>query len=369
MNLNNSFNILSGIVFKDKKEYTFVDDINFNLIFKFENKNKVLFVNLTNIFIHEFEYFPLKDEFIDLVLEIKTKKEINKIVYIFNETCVGDTKEFDYIEQITNIKYFILNYDLTSRMGKNNLFYPASLYSDFKYLINSEFESAKTFLMNMNKEYRTLKKPYICSFYSNHVNPVRIDIFNILKKNDILKQSTWSFHKNEEYYSRDKHDVDKFYKENENLIPYSFDGFIDDKKTSPLKHTYFSQWMCYFEVLTESYFMRGIPNEKKYGPITEKLNKPILSALPFIIFGPKELKNELIGIGFSLNSPLYGFYDIADDDDIKKGLSHIDRQTKLSKEELHKIYFDYLQEYHDNLNKYFTFLVENLNEIKQKLEK
>jgi glycerophosphoryl diester phosphodiesterase len=357
---------LKGIIIENKTNYKVVDNINFPLFFeeKFDdNLDSVLFVNFLNLYHLEFEIFPKIDEFISLVNTINKNKKLNKIIFILNEVCINNYDEFELIKKQTNLEYKILNYDLYSNK-RNHIFYSSALYSHLKYLIDNDFLSAKHFLINMNKEFHNLRKPYKGTFYSRHINPIRIDIFNILKQENSLDEMMWSFFKIEEYYSRDRHDLDKFYQDNKGLIPYSFDSSSEEMI---FKHTYFSQFLGYFEIFTESYFIRDIENKNYYCPMTEKILKTIFSLLPFIVFGPKELKNGLEELGLTFNSPLYGFYDISDDSDIKKGLEHVQKQIKLPKEELHKIYFEYLDEYNNNFNLFLTFLRNNLLELKKEI--
>lgn len=356
---------LKGIIFNNKKEFEVTNDIQFymNLVDLTEvDIESILFINLINAFHTEFTHIECEERLIDTIKEIKSKSNIKVLVYVFNETCVKNSEQLDRITQQLGIQYFVCNYDLNYLNKDNHLFYPASLASQIEYLNDNDFENGKNFLMCMNQQYRNLQKPYRLSFYSKHINPIRIDIFNTLKKYNVLKDSTWSFHKLEEYYSGERHDLNEFYKENEGLIPYSFDYYSDDR--SNLKHTYFSQWMCYFEILTESYFLRYLDNNDDYCPMTEKIVKPIVSGLPFIIFCPKKLREGLESIGMTFNSPLYGFYDISNDDEIKLGMEHIERQILMPKEELHELYFEYIEEYHRNIEMFLSFFKQNSEKIK-----
>ena len=54
------------------------------------------------------------------------------------------------------------------------------MYSQIGQLIDADFMNGKKFLQNMNHAYYELRKPHKLIFYSNHINPTRIDIFNIL---------------------------------------------------------------------------------------------------------------------------------------------------------------------------------------------
>jgi len=359
---------LKGIIFENRTEYKVVENINYPLYFEEkidENLDSILFVNFLDLYHLEFKSFPKIDEFTNLVSEIKKTRELTKIVFILNEVCINNYNDFEIVKDKTNLEYKILNYDFFVK-NKNHIFFPSSMYSSLKYLIDNDYINGKEFLLNMNKQFIDLEKPYKGAFYSRHINPIRIDIFNILKETGSLDKMIWSFFKLEEYYSRERHDLDNFYKINEGLIPHSYDSATDKMM---YKHTYISQFLCYFEVFTESYFIRKIENKEDYCPMTEKILKPIFSALPFIVFGPKNLKKGLEKIGLTFNSPLYGFYDISNDYEIKEGLKHVERQVKLPKKEIHKIYFQYLDEYLDNLNLFLKFLRMNLLEIKNELLK
>ena len=275
---------LKGIIFESSTEFKVVDDVNFymNLI-NFDNINldSILFINLIKVYHTEFGKFPMIDKFIEEINNIKKQRYIGTLIYVLNETCISDVTDMNIISEKTVTSYFISNYDLFFNKD-SHIFYPASMCSQIEYLFDNDFENGKNFLMKMNQQFYNLQKPYKCAFYSKHINPIRIDIFNILKKHDALKESTWSFHKLEEYYSNERHDLESFYKDNEGLIPYSFDYYSDDR--SNLKHTYFSQWMCYFEILTESYFLRSLKNIATIllsihsGRVTKKVQLPTTSS-------------------------------------------------------------------------------------------
>jgi hypothetical protein len=195
------------------------------------------------------------------------------------------------------------------------------------------------------------------------VSPTRIDIFNILKATDNLKNGMWSFNDSLVYYSGEKHNLDSFFKDNEGIIPHSFDGYSE--KTINLKHTYLPQFLCYFEIVAESYFFRDIKNLDKNCPITEKLIKPIVSCLPFIVFGPKNLKSVFESIGMRFTSPLYGFYDITDDSSCREGLGHITQQSIQKIEVLHDTYFKYVYEYENNSKILIEYFINHKNKIKE----
>jgi hypothetical protein len=130
-----------------------------------------------------------------------------------------------------------------------------------------------------------------------------------------------------------------------------------------MTNTYFSQFLGYFEIITESYFFRDIKGIIDYCPITEKLVKPIASCLPFIVIGPPKLKQTLEGIGMTFNSKLYGFYDITNDVSVMAALGHVVEQSIKTKEELHKIYFENIEEYENNAIIFVDYFVKHKKNI------
>ena len=66
------------------------------------------------------------------------------------------------------------------------------------------------------------------------------------------------------------------------------------------------------------------------------------------MFGSPRLKYNLEQIGLSFNCPLYGFYDNTSEASIAEGLKHVEIMITKSKEDLHKIYFEYFNEFTKN---------------------
>lgn len=318
--------------------------------------DNVLLIRIHESFGYNFYEFHNMDKLIDVIKEYDLKYgETDTIFIIFNEVIV-DPKGIKIFSDKVKKKCYYANYDMNDYDDPMKVFLPLSLYSQLNYLINEDYLNAKKFLINMNRNYRELIKPYKLVFLSNHISPLRIDLFNILKYTDNLKNSVWSFNTRIQYYSGEKHNLNSFFKDNEGIIPFSYDAFNDKKHV--LKSTYFSQFLSYFEVVTESYFFKDIKDIENSCPITEKIVKPVASFLPFIFFGSLSTRGKLQEIGMTFNCPLYGFYDTTNEKSINEGLGQFTKQILMSKEELHIIYYKYEVELYNNATKFFDYFIK-----------
>jgi hypothetical protein len=354
-----------GIIYEnDGKKISIVEDILSRMpqndIFR-NIPNDTLLVTTVNSFGFSFTKFENIEEFCKVINEYELKyNKIDKILIDFNEIVV-DESGINSFANAVNKKCYYSNFDMIHSNGINKFYVPSSLYSQIDFLLSTDYLNAKTFLEKVNTTYKEFRKPHKLVFYSNHISPVRIDIFNILKETNNLQNNIWSFTGVKEYYSDRKHDVDKFLEENKGIIPFSYDKF--NQETIVLKHTYISQFLAYFEIVTESYFFKDVKNINNYCPVTEKILKPIASFLPFIHFGSSNLKKCLEEIGMTFHSPLYGFYDITDEEDTQRGLEHIRKYSQKSINQLHEIYYLYLNEYYNNSNKFLSYFNNNTNHI------
>jgi hypothetical protein len=318
--------------------------------------DNVLFIRIHESFGYSYDEFYNTDKLINVIKEYDTKYGITDTLFIiFNEVIVNP-KGIDDFTKLINKKCYYANYDMNDNGDPNKIFLPLSLYSQLDYLIDEDYLNAKRFLINMTRNYRELIKPYKLVFLSNHISPIRIDIFNILKYTDNLKNSVWSFNTRIQYYSGKKHNLNSFFKDNEGIIPYSYDAFNDKKHI--LKSTYFSQFLSYFEVVTESYFFNDIKNFEDSCPITEKIVKPVASFLPFIFFGSPNTRNRLMEIGMTFNCPLYGFYDTTKEESINEGIGQFTKQILMTKEELHSLYYKHEVELYNNATRFFNHFIK-----------
>lgn len=341
--------IMKGIIYtEDGKRIEIVEDNNsYSLPKDFLTlKDDILNIVFYDSFGYNFTEFYNKQGLIDKIFEYEKKfGVVKKIILHFNEVIVDPTQIYKLENEIFR-KFYYTSYDMEPPKDGKKLFLPLSLLSQLDYALNSGYYEAKKFLLSMTSNYYDLIKPHKSVFLSNHVSPIRIEIFKILKNTDNLKNCAWAFQNKLVYYSGEKHDLDLFFTENKGLIPYSYDGF-DDKK-NVLKSTYFYQFESYFEISTDSYFFKDIKNINNSCPITEKVVKPILSFIPFIMFGSPRLKYNLENIGLTFNCPLYGFYDNTSEESITQGLKHVESMITKSRQELHKIYFEFFNEFTKN---------------------
>jgi hypothetical protein len=330
--------------------------------FGFQIKNNTCVILVVDSFGFNFEKIHNENQLKNAIdLYIKKYGDIDNVLFILNEIIVDDESNFIKFSKRIGKDCFYANFDMMNVDKKYQLFLPLSLYSQVDWLLDRNYLPAIPFLKEMNRGYHDLIKPYKLAFYSNHVSPTRIDIFNILKWTGNLKNAMWSFNNSLVYYSGEKHNLDSFFTDNKGLIPYSFDRYSE--KTINLKHTYLSHFLCYFEIVAESYFFKDIKSLNNHCPITEKLIKPIVACLPFIVFGPKNLKKTLESIGMKFTSPLYGFYDTCDANSCDEGYGHVIQQSTNKIENLHKVYFEYINEYENNAEVLINFFQNHKKNI------
>jgi hypothetical protein len=359
---------MAGILYKnngdiieiltDKNDYGYHKQNSFE--FKTQTTNCIIFVE--NSFGFNFEKIYKSDKLEKVINNyIEIYGDFDKVLFILNEIIVQDESEFIKFSKKIQKPCYYANFDMLPHNNKYQLFIPLSIYDNLDYLIVNDYLNAEEFLKNMNKQYYNLQKPYKYSFYSNHVNPIRIDVFNILKATNNLKNGMWSFNDSVVYYSGEKHNLDSFFKDNEGIIPHSFDKYKEGSVS--LKHTYLSEFLCYFEIATEAYFFRDVINIDNHCPITEKLIKPLIACLPFIVFGPKNLKSVLESIGMRFNSPLYGFYNITDDNSCREGYGHVTQQCIKPIEVIHTEYFKHIDEYEHNSKILMEYFINHKKDI------
>lgn len=357
---------MRGIVYKkDGQEINIVDD---DYGYSIPNellraKNDVLFVIFLESFGFNFEKFYQKEKLIAKIYEYeKFYGQVKKVIFIFNEIIVDPTQIHKLENEIFK-KCYYATYDMEQGNDGKKLFLPLSLLSQLNYALDSGYLTAKKFLSTMTYNYHDLIKPHKAVFLSNHVSPIRIKIFNILKKTNNLKNCVWSFKKKILYYSGNAEYLEAFFKENEGIVPYSYDGFEDSKVS--LKSTYFYQFESYFEICTESYFFKDVKNIENSCPVTEKMVKPILSFMPFIFFGAPRTKTNLEKIGMTFNCPLYGFYDNTSEESMLKGLKHLETMINKDIKELHEIYFQYYGEFTKNADFFINHFRDLINYYKK----
>ena len=356
---------MTGIKYENEgKTISIIDDIEYQIphqndIFKNIPTNALL-VTTMNCFGNSFTEFKNIEKFCKVIDEYEFKhNKIDNILIDFNETIVNESDIISFAN-IINKKCYYSNFDMINLDSVNKLFIPSSLYSQIDFLLSFDYLNAKYFLERMNTLYKEYRKPHKLVFYSSHISPIRIDIFNILKKTNNLKNNICSFDIIKEYYSDRKHNLNEFFKDNEGIIPFSYDKYNRNTTNFCLN---MSQFLAYFEIVTESYFINEIKDINNHCPVTEKILKPIALFLPFMYFGSSNLKKCLEEIGMTFNSPLYGFYDTTNEEDTQKGLEYVKKYSEKTINELHEIYYPYVQEYYDNAYKFLNYFKNNKNYI------
>lgn len=312
----------------------------------------ILIIKIRRSFHVNFYRFPNIEKLIEV---IKEYGDFNKVLLDFNEIVV-DERGVNELAEALNKKCFYINFDM---MNNNDIKFtiPHSLYSHINYILNDDFLSARNYLDISNKNYKIFLKPHKLVFFSNNINHVRIDIFNILKSTNNLTNNIWSFNSNSvQYYSHIKHDLNKFLEENKDILPHSYDNYnLNDELTFSLA----PQYLAYFEIFTESYYFNQILEYEKFCPVTEKMFKPIITYLPFIVFASPNLKQSLENIGLTFESPMYGFYDITNKTSIKLGLEHVKRQSTMTIKELHELYYQHVDEFTRNSRIFLDYFIDN----------
>jgi len=335
----------------------------FNAKIDFAN---TIIVKISSSFVFNFYKFPNVND-VKNVIDYHDHKfgKKDNVLFYFNEIVV-DEEGIKEIEEVINKKVYYANFDIIPSPLGYNLIYPQSLYISLDYLLNFNFLDAKKFLDAMNCEYFFLRKTYKGIFNSNSINPTRIDIFNTIKETESLNDFIWSFNKTIQYYSSKKHNLNDFFLQNEGLIPHSYDDYFNN--FGNLKAIPFHNYLSYFEVLTESYFLNDLQTPEKFCPVTEKMVKAIVCGQPIIAFGSSNLKKCLQDIGLTFNSKLYGFFDITNDNDTSIGIEYLKTICLKSKDEIHELYYTHVKEYINNSNIFINFFINNRKNIIDKLK-
>ncbi len=148
--------------------------------FGFQNQNNTCIIFVVNSFGFEFQKIHNSDKLETAINEyIELYGDFNKVLFILNEIIVNDETPFIEFGNKIGKECYYANFDMMGGKNKYKIFLPLSLYTQVDWLVKNDYMNARLFLQNMNKEYHDLIKPYKYSFYSNHVSPTRIDIFNI----------------------------------------------------------------------------------------------------------------------------------------------------------------------------------------------
>ena len=242
----------------------------------FECSDRVV---LTNLKINKKPFIELKDkEFINEVLVNVIKKyKVNEYCFVIMGEAYYDDKLFKYPSLRYTINFFNKNRGKTFFIRTNNL---STLYDNINHL-PSIFWLGKS----IDKSTSNIKK------FENHfliminrLRPWRVQFMDLLKNNNILNYSKYSF--NIENIEFGVH-----YKGYKSLEETKFDSF-DKNDMAQIFHVkdYFHK--CFINIIVETYYDNNVIF------ITEKTDKALLAKQPFIMVGGYKTLDMLKQIGF-----------------------------------------------------------------------
>jgi hypothetical protein len=215
----------------------------------------------------------------------------------------------------------------------------------------------------------TIKKKFM--FLNNHYSEIRFDILKVLYKKGYHRDGNISFN----YINFDQNGLDenkmlkdmnhfgieypKFY----DAIPTLSQVTEDERNGKNLvginhvatlsSFNYRIYLESFFEIITETHphlVMKGVH-------ISEKIHKPLRTALPFVYYGNPKLKNILESIGLTFNSPIYFF---------GMGIEFFNHLNYILEKDIkwyHDIQKTYIDEYFNNMDKWIEFVKKNNKEI------
>lgn len=223
-----------------------------------------------------------------------------------------------------------------------------------------------------SKDLGTIKKKFM--FLNNHYSEIRFDILKFLYKNKFNNDGNISF--NEVDFDSNKLNLDKekfLYEVNHFGIEYPklYDALptlsqitereLFRKDLVGINHVatlsdfnYRIYLESFFEIITETAPHIYLPGVH----ISEKIHKPLRTALPFVYYGNPKLKSILESIGLTFNSPIYFFG--SNRIQLFEHLKYI-----LSKDMIwyHQTQLQYIDEYFNNMDKWIEFVNKNNKQI------
>jgi len=218
----------------------------------------------------------------------------------------------------------------------------------------------------------TIKKKFM--FLNNHYSDIRFNILKFIYKNGFNRFGNISFNEimfNQHHINLDE---EKFLKEVKTYgikYPKFYDTLPDtshinedqlkrkkllgiNHATVPPNFNYRIYMESFFEILTETQphlILEGVH-------ISEKIHKPLRTALPFVYYGNPKLKSILENIGLSFNSPIY-FFGMNE----KELFEHLNEIISKDFEWYHRIQYEYLDEYFNNMDKWNEFIRDNNKQL------
>lgn len=222
------------------------------------------------------------------------------------------------------------------------------------------------------KDLGTIKKKFM--FLNNHYSEIRFDILKFIYKNKFNLEGNISFNyidfnqnhinlREEDFKKQIEHygiEYPKFYDALPTLSQIT-EREISRKDLVGINHVatmadfnYRIYLESFFEIITETDPHINLPGIH----ISEKIHRPLRTALPFVYYGNPKLKKILENIGLTFNSPLY-FFGL-DRIELFEHLKYI-----LSKDMgwYHQTQLQYIDEYFNNMDKWIEFVNNNNKQI------
>jgi hypothetical protein len=326
--------------------------------------------------IHMMENNPYPN--INLIIQFVRQYNPKKLIIDFTsvETYIENKVIEEFENKIKNVQLKILTVNITNNKFKSHIFFPVhafQLIDTFRGLIDPTYEIQRRVLPTKKR----LKK-YL--FLNHHLRTERFKIFESLHNNNNLKHGLVSFNWTldtdkfiPQHYSVSDTDLEYIRNSNAyNLLPIELDGNNDTPPNiendivgiqnpvyfSPANTNITHYFNVYFEIITE-----GFSSNTPFHPYvdrtnllhySEKIYKPILFGVPFCFWGPEntlvEFKEKF---GFRFDCPLY-YCNVGYD--LKQFCDKINELANLPYEELHKIYYQYIDDIKHNQQTLINYL-------------
>lgn len=223
-----------------------------------------------------------------------------------------------------------------------------------------------------SKDLGTIKKKFM--FLNNHYSEIRFDILKFIYKNKFNNDGNISLNEIDFTARHINLDKETFLNEvNEFGIEYPkyYDALptmtqlnedvLNRSKILGINHittlpdfNYRIYLESFFEILTETQPHLLLPEVH----ISEKIHKPLRTALPFVYYGNPKLKFILEKIGLTFESPIY-FFGM----DKEEFINHLNFLLSQDLFWYHQIQLKYLDEYFNNMDKWNNFVIDNNKQL------
>ena len=358
--------------------------------FKYEPNSELVFneqPHLDNYFIKlkqdkDVLVIHIMDNSVDLninaIAEFIRKINIKKVVIDFTavECYVEKNVIAKFEAELRKFTLRILTVNILNNEFKSHIFFPIhafQLVDTFRGLIDYTFEIQSRVLPTKKR----LKK-YL--FLNHHLRTERFKIFESLYKNNNLNDGLVSFNWTLEHkefvasqYSVSMDDLE-YIKNSDaySILPVELDGSNEISRTfdnniigiqnpvyfSPPNTNITHYFNVYFEIITE-----GFSSSTPFHPYvdrtnllhySEKIYKPILFGVPFCFWGPENTLEEFKQkFGFRFDCPLY-YCNVGYD--LNQFCDKVNELANLPYEELHKIYYQYIDDIKHNQQTLINYL-------------